>query len=100
MNKNTIIETDRLIMRKLVQTDFNNLRKILQDEEVTYAYEGVFDDAETQEWLDRQIHPPSIMGMYFVGVSGGNPWCKTNPMHKYQQNDSVGNAGRHSVVQS
>lgn len=68
MNRSIIIETERLIVRKLVQTDFENLGEILQDEEVMYAYEGVFDDAEVQEWLDRQInrYENDGVGLYAV----------------------------------
>lgn len=50
-----IFETERLYLRKMNQGDFNSLCKILQDEEVMYAYEGAFSDEEVQEWLDRQI---------------------------------------------
>lgn len=50
-----IFETERLYLRKMTQNDFESVRKILQDEEVMYAYEGAFDDTEVQEWLDRQI---------------------------------------------
>lgn len=50
-----IFETERLYLRKMIQGDFNSLCKILQDEEVMYAYEGAFSDEEVQEWLDRQI---------------------------------------------
>jgi RimJ/RimL family protein N-acetyltransferase len=37
------------------QSDYPALSKILQDANVMYAYEGVFSDTETQEWLDKQI---------------------------------------------
>lgn len=50
-----LIESTRLFLRKMSQSDFNALCKILQDEEVMYAYEGAFSDKEVQEWLDRQI---------------------------------------------
>ena len=50
-----ILETERLYLRELNQTDFNALCKILQEEETMYAYEGAFSDGEVQEWLDRQI---------------------------------------------
>lgn len=50
-----ILETERLYLRKMCQTDFSSLCKILQDEEVMYAYEGAFNDIEVQEWLDKQI---------------------------------------------
>lgn len=50
-----IIETERLYMRRLEQSDFGALCGILQDPRVMYAYEGAFDDAEVQAWLNRQI---------------------------------------------
>ncbi len=50
-----ILETERLYLRELNQTDFNALCKILQEEETMYAYEGAFSDGEVQEWLHRQL---------------------------------------------
>ncbi|MDE6470635.1 MAG: GNAT family N-acetyltransferase [Eubacterium sp.] len=50
-----VLETERLYLREMNQNDFDSLCKILQDEEVMYAYEGAFSDDEVQEWLDRQI---------------------------------------------
>lgn len=50
-----ILETERLYLRKMNQSDYDALSKMLQDEETMYAYEGAFSDEETQEWLDRQI---------------------------------------------
>lgn len=48
-------ETERLILRKLTQSDFVDLCRILKDDEVMYAYEGAFSDDEVQAWLDRQL---------------------------------------------
>lgn len=50
-----ILETKRLYLREINQSDFHSLCKILQDEAAMYAYEGAFSDGEVQEWLDRQI---------------------------------------------
>lgn len=50
-----ILETERLYLREMNQADFSSLCKILQDKDVMYAYEHAFDDAEAQEWLDKQI---------------------------------------------
>lgn len=50
-----ILETERLYLRKMDQSDFDSLCRILQDKDVMYAYEGAFNDDEVQEWLDRQI---------------------------------------------
>ena len=50
-----ILETKRLYLREMKQSDFESLCKIMQDEQTMYAYEGAFNDTEVQEWLDRQI---------------------------------------------
>lgn len=49
-----ILETKRLYLREMTQDDFSALCRILQDAEVMTAYEHAFDDAEVQEWLDKQ----------------------------------------------
>lgn len=49
-----MIETERLLLREMKQSDFKDLCEILQDEDVMYAYNGPFTDGETQQWLDRQ----------------------------------------------
>ena len=50
-----ILETERLLLREMTQDDLPALQGILQDEETIYAYNGAFDEAETQAWLDRQL---------------------------------------------
>ena len=50
-----ILETQRLILREMTQADLPALRQILQDDETMVAYNGAFDEAETQAWLDRQL---------------------------------------------
>lgn len=55
VNINMMLETERLYLREMNQSDFDSLCKILQDEDTMYAYEGAFRDDEVQEWLDRQI---------------------------------------------
>lgn len=50
------LETERLYMRELMYGDYPALCKILQDEDVMYAYEGAFNDEETHDWLERQIN--------------------------------------------
>lgn len=50
-----ILETDRLYLREMKQSDFVALCKILQDEEVMYAYEHAFSTEEVQEWLAKQL---------------------------------------------
>ncbi|WP_028531550.1 GNAT family N-acetyltransferase [Paenibacillus sp. UNC217MF] len=49
-----ILETERLQLRQMNQADYPDLCEILQDEEVMYAYDRKFEDADVQAWLDRQ----------------------------------------------
>ena len=55
MNEKVILETKRLLLREMNESDFDALCKILCDEETMYAYEGAFSNEEVQEWLDRQF---------------------------------------------
>lgn len=50
-----VLETQRLALREMTQADFSALCKILQDDDVMYAYEGAFSNDEVQGWLDRQL---------------------------------------------
>lgn len=50
-----IIETERLILRKMDNGDYSALCKILQDEDVMYAYEHAFSYDEVDQWLKKQI---------------------------------------------
>lgn len=50
-----ILETERLILREMNKNDYNALCRMLQDEEVMYAYEHAFSDKEAMEWLERQL---------------------------------------------
>lgn len=50
-----IKQTKRLLLREMTTADLTALADILQDEQTMYAYEGALSDAETREWLDRQL---------------------------------------------
>lgn len=50
-----ILETERLYLREMSQSDYEALCRILQDEAAMYAYNGAFDDEQTQGWLNRQM---------------------------------------------
>ncbi len=69
-----ILETERLYLRELEQSDFEALCKILKDEEAMYAYEGAFDDSEVQKWLDRQLsrYKKYAFGLWAVVLKGKN----------------------------
>ncbi len=62
-----ILETERLVLRKLEQSDFREACKLLQDPEVMYAYEGAFSDQEVQVWLDKMFRRYENDGFAFVG---------------------------------
>ena len=64
-----ILETERLLLRGLEQGDFKDVCKLLQDDEVMYAYEGAFNDQEVQNWLDRQFgrYRHDGFGLWLVG---------------------------------
>ncbi|MGX2946465.1 GNAT family N-acetyltransferase [Enterococcus alishanensis] len=49
-----MIETQRLILREMSQADLPDLKAMLQNPKVMYAYEHDFTDKDAQEWLDRQ----------------------------------------------
>lgn len=48
------METERLILREMTQDDLPDLREMLTDRRVMWAYEHDFTEAEVREWLDRQ----------------------------------------------
>lgn len=49
------LETPRLLLREMTASDLPALRSILQDDLTMTAYEGAFDEAMTQEWLQRML---------------------------------------------
>lgn len=55
MEKKFILETERLYLREMEQSDYDPLCKIMQDEKTMYAYNGIYSDSEVQEWLNRQL---------------------------------------------
>ncbi len=55
-NGKILIETERLIIREMVQSDYEALCKILCDEEVMrVSYESAFSFEEAQNWLNRHF---------------------------------------------
>ena len=49
------LETPRLLLREMTPDDYPALCEIMQDDAVMYAYEGAFDEQETQAWLEEQL---------------------------------------------
>ncbi len=65
-----ILETERLIIRKLSQNDFDDLAIMLKDVDVMYAWEHGFSDEEVQEWLNNNIKRYEETGMgYFAAIN-------------------------------
>ena len=50
-----LLETERLVLRKITRKDFPDLCKMLQDADVMWAYEHAFTDLEVTVWLERQL---------------------------------------------
>lgn len=50
-----ILETKRLYLREMTESDYPALCRMLQDDEVMYAYNGAFDDEMARAWLEKQL---------------------------------------------
>lgn len=57
-----VLETPRLLLRKMRRSDIDALSAIMQDERVMYAYNGAFNDEETAMWLERQLQRYEMFG--------------------------------------
>lgn len=57
-----VLETPRLLLRKMRLSDIDALSSIMQDERVMYAYNGAFNDEETAMWLERQLQRYEMFG--------------------------------------
>ena len=62
-------ETQRLIFRKMSETDFFDVAEMLKNPNVTYAWEYVFDDIDILEWIkkNREYYKRYNLG-YFLAV--------------------------------
>lgn len=50
-----VIESERLILKKINQYDYNEIANILQDIDVMYAWEKSFTDEEVKVWIDENL---------------------------------------------
>ncbi len=63
------LETERLYLREIACSDFDDLKDMLQDTEVMYAWEYTFSDAEVSEWIDKNLARYKTSGLgYFIAV--------------------------------
>ncbi len=63
-----VLETPRLILRKLEESDYEDLCLILQDEETMYAYEHAFSHEEVKAWLGKQLLNYATQGYSLFAV--------------------------------
>lgn len=50
-----IIETERLVLRELAESDFDALYAVLADSDIMEHYPYTFDEARVRGWIDRNI---------------------------------------------
>ncbi len=62
------LQTRRLVLRELTADDVNNLRTILQDADVMYAWEAPFTDEEVKNWLVENLRRYKTDGFSFWAV--------------------------------
>lgn len=68
--KYTIIETNRLILRKITNDDYKEIADILQDINVMYAWEKSFSDEEVQNWINQNLKRYDNEGYsYFLALN-------------------------------
>ncbi len=53
--QNMFLKTERLNLRYITQDDFEELKTILQDKDVMYAWEYDFTDNHVQEWINKNL---------------------------------------------
>lgn len=63
-----MMESDRLRYRKITKNDFANLKPILQNIEVMYAWEHAFTDEEVLEWIDKNLMRYENEGFSYFAV--------------------------------
>ena len=66
---NALIETERLILRRMEEGDFAEIASMMQDARVMYAWEYVFSDEEVREWIARMRRRYETCGYaYFLAL--------------------------------
>ena len=57
-----VIETERLILREMAQSDFFALYKVLADSDIMQHYPDTFDEDRVRNWIQRNIDRYQILG--------------------------------------
>lgn len=69
MNKREYIqETERLVIRKLANDDFDTLLTIMGKPEVMYAWEHGFNKDDVRAWIERQLMRYTKDGVGYFAV--------------------------------
>lgn len=68
LNQTVMLESDRLLFRKISAEDFEDLADMLRDPEAMAAWEHTFSDEEIQKWIDTQLtrYRDHIVGYFAV----------------------------------
>lgn len=65
-----ITESERLLYRKIDTSDFEELKMMLSDARVMYAWEHTFSDEQIYEWINKQKECYKQDGVgYFVAIN-------------------------------
>lgn len=66
---NAVIETERLVLRRLVPEDFEAVRRIHSDPEVMAIYGGPFAEQGTRDFLQRNLDRYAKDGVSFYAIT-------------------------------
>ncbi|HEU5401131.1 MAG TPA: GNAT family N-acetyltransferase [Terriglobales bacterium] len=66
---NAVIETERLVLRRLVPEDFDAVRRIHSDPEVMAIYGGPFTEQGTREFIQRNLDRYAKDGVSFYAMT-------------------------------
>ncbi len=67
-NEDWILETERLLVRKLSHDDFNALLSIMGKPKVMYAWEHGFSEDDVHNWIEKQFSRYSKDGIGYFAV--------------------------------
>lgn len=57
-----ILETERLLLREMQESDFDALHAIFSDAETMQHYPAPFDEAQTRAWIERNMRRYRVYG--------------------------------------
>jgi len=63
-----VLQTERLVLRRLVPDDFQAVREIHSDPRVMAIYGGVRSEQQTREWIQRNIDRYASDGVGFFAI--------------------------------